>query len=83
MLSILAEDKIQILLTKQKNWQHKPGIIINLQSFGYNWIASCLHNTTVLADSGCSTVRRNKIQCNILPGSIQILQFIVLLQQKL
>jgi hypothetical protein len=55
MLSILAKDKFQILLTNQVNWQQKPGIIVNLESTpgNNNWIALCLHITVAKEDSGC------------------------------
>jgi hypothetical protein len=39
-LSILAE-KVQILLTGDKNWQSKPGLLINLETKGFEWIAPC------------------------------------------
>jgi hypothetical protein len=55
-LSILAADKFQILLTKQEIWQKKPGIIINLESIGNNWIALCSHTLMAIEDSGCYLV---------------------------
>lgn len=54
-LSILAEDKFEILLTNQEDWKWKPAIIVHLAS-SENWIGWC---SQVTNNSKCATVGTN------------------------
>jgi hypothetical protein len=54
----LAE-KAQILLTGDVDWRNKPGILINLETNGVEWIAPC---TAVAKDNiKCTRVREQFI----------------------
>jgi hypothetical protein len=57
-LSILAQ-RAQILLTGDVDWRNKPGILINLETNGVEWIAPC---TAVAKDNiKCTRVKESNL----------------------